>query len=406
MNTAQDNNMNSHKLTTNNRSSRLHRLVLAGTMAALAATTVYADDKVVENFDFQPGQTLKLDFSEGGSIRIEGWDELSIEAQYEDEDYGLDQYDINFESTVDGLKVTAGLLEDANSSGLEFYFKVPRELNVQFDTAGGGITLEGLVGDFSGHTGGGNLLVRDVAGNLNLQTGGGRILVEDSEVDGLVETGGGRVLVQNVIGDFNATSGGGEVKFLNFVSASGNSVSPNSRNLDDATSGTVLISNAGGGIKIETAPEGADVSTGGGKIRVRGADRFVAASTGGGDIELELTEGWVDASTGAGDVDINIAQNSSDKGDVKVVSGLGDINLTVPADFSMNLVVELGVTNNVKKSFKVNSDFDVSTETDADWDYSHGTPRKVTRGTANVNGGDHTVYIRTTNGNVNIKKAQ
>jgi len=396
--------MNSHILATANRYSRLRRLVLSGTMAALATTMVYADDKIVEIYDFQPGQTLKLDFTEGGAIRIEGWDRSEIEVEYEDDDYGLDRYDIQFESTVDGLNVTASLLDGFNSSSIEFYFKVPRELMVEMESAGGHIMLEGLVGDFSGHTGGGNLLIRDVAGDLNLRTGGGRILVEDSEVDGKVQTGGGRVLVQNVMGDFEATSGGGEVTFLNFTSASGKTVSPNNSNLEDASSGTVLISNAGGKIKVDSAPEGADVYTGGGKIHVINASRFVTAKTGGGDIELDLTEGWVDASTGAGDIDINIGQNTAGKGDIEVFTGNGDVTLIVPANFSMDLLVELSVTNNTNKSYSVTSDFDIDTKTDADWNYSHGTPRKFTRGTANLNGGDHKVRIRSTNGNVTIKK--
>lgn len=398
--------MNSLFLTTNNRSSRLHRLVLAGTMAALAATTVYADDKIVENFDFQPGQTLTIDFTDGGSIRIEGSDQPGIEVEYEDEDYGLDRYDINFVSTVDGLSVTTSMLDGFNSSGINFSFRVPHELMVDVETAGGGIMIEDVVGDFSGHTGGGNLLIRNVAGDVNLETGGGRILVENSEVDGLVETGGGRVLVQNVTGDFNATSGGGEVTFRNFTSASGNPVSPTNSNLEDATSGTVSISNAGGGVKVESAPEGADVYTGGGSIRVHNASNFVAAKTGGGDIDLELTEGWVDASTGGGDIDINVAQSSSGKGDIEVFTGNGDVTLVVPANFSMSLSVELGVTNNTNKSYSVRSDFDIDTENVTDWDYTQGTPRKFTRVTANVNGGDHQVRIRNTNGNVNIKKAR
>lgn len=394
--------MNSQKSKAKNTISGLQRLALS---SILAASMVYADDKAVEHFDFQPGQTLNIDFNEGGSVRIESWDQAGIEVEYEDDSFGLDRYEIDFDSSSEGLTVTTGLRDGFNSSGIEFRFKVPENLLVKINSAGGGITLEGLIGSFSGHTAGGNLIIREVIGDLNLRTGGGRILVEDSEVDGRVKTGGGKVLVKNVMGDFDATSGGGEVSFLNFTSASGKAVSPNNRDLDDATSGTVLISNAGGRISVDSAPEGADVYTGGGKIMVKNADRFVAARTGGGDIELDLVEGWVDASTGAGDVEISIGHSTADKGDIKVISGLGDITLTVPANFSMNLEVELGVTNNIKKSFSVRSDFEVETETDLDWNYEYGTPRKVTRGTANVNGGDHKVYIQTVNGNVTIKTA-
>ena len=91
---------------------------------------------------------------------------------------------------------------------------------------------------------------------------------------------------------------------------------------------------------------------------------------------------------------------------IDVFTGLGDVTLVVPANFSMELLVELGVTNNTNKSYSVRSDFDIGVETDADWDYSHGTPRKFTRGSGNLNGGDHRVHIRTTNGNVVIRKVQ
>ena len=138
---------------------------------------------------------------------------------------------------------------------------------------------------------------------------------------------------------------------------------------------------------------------------MKNASRFVAAKTGGGDIDLELAEGWVDASTGAGDVSIIVDNSGSAKGDIDVFSGNGDVILTLPADFSMDLLVEMGVTNNTRKSYIVRSNFDVGIEQDADWDYSHGTPRKFTRGTAFLNGGDHRVHIRTTNGNVVIRKA-
>ena len=181
-------------------------------------------------------------------------------------------------------------------------------------------------------------------------------------------------------------------------------VSPNKKVLKDATGETVLISNAGGGIKVDSAPDGADVYTGGGKIRVRDANRFVAAKTGGGDVDIEMDEGWIDASTGAGDVEIDVLNSTDGKGDIKVITGHGDVTLTLPSNFSMDLLVEIGVTNNTRKSYSVRSDFDIETETEEEWDYSHGTPRKFTFGTAVVNGGDHEVHIRTTNGNVVIRK--
>lgn len=386
------------------RSKSLFTLVCA---AMLMATNVSAADNFfTESFDFEPGQLLSLDFSSGGSITIVGWDQPGIELTYGDEHNSLDHYEIDFETNADGLSVNASSVGSNNRSSLHFDIKAPREMVLDVYTAGGSLDLRGLAGRFSGKTGGGALLIDDVTGQLDLGTGGGRIVVQNSMVDGEVRTGGGKVLVENVTGDLRASSGGGTVTYKKVYSNDGNILSPNKRKLEDASEATVLISNQGGRINVDAAPEGADVYTGGGKIQVRGADRFVSAKTGGGDIEIELLEGWIEASTGAGEIEVFVAENTADKGDIKLTTGNGDIVLTLPSDFSMDLSVELGVTNNSSDKYTLSSDFDIDIETDDQWNYSRGTPRKFTRGSANLNGGDHRVKIHTTNGNVIIRKGK
>ncbi len=375
-------------------------------MAMLLATNLSAaDNYVTENFNFEPGQLLSLDFPSGGSITITGWDQPGIEVSYGDKNNSLDHYDIQFENNTDGLSINASLLEPHNSSSLDFEFRAPIELVLDVYTAGGDLELRGLAGKFKGKTGGGALIIEDVTGELDLRTGGGRIRVQNSMVDGRVRTGGGKVLVENVTGDLQASSGGGTVTYKKFYSSDGEIKSPNKTKLTDASAETVLISNQGGKINVDVAPEGADVYTGGGKIRVKGANRFVAAKTGGGDIDIDILEGWVKARTGAGEIEVFVAQNTAGKGDISLTSGNGDIVLTLPSDFSMDLSVELGVTNNNSDKYTLSSDFDIDIETDDQWDYSHGTPRKFTHGSAQLNGGNHRVKIHTTNGNVTIRKS-
>jgi len=364
-----------------------------------------ADNQFTESFDFEPGHTLSLDLRVGGSVKIEGWDQSGIEVTYGDKHRSLDHYNIDFAENAGGLSVSANELKRNNQSSLYFEFKAPREMVLDLFTAGGRVDLSGLRGEFSGKTGGGALLLDDLTGWVKLSTGGGRIHVQNSTLDGTVRTGGGKALVENVTGDLKASSGGGTVTYKNVQANDGTILSPNKGKLEDASEGTVLISNAGGKIQVDAAPEGADVYTGGGRIRVKGADRFVSARTGGGDIEIELLAGWIKAGTGAGEIEVFVAENSTGAGDINLTSGTGDILLTLPADFSMDLSVKLGITNNSNDKYTLNSDFDINVETDDDWDYSRGTPRKYTYGTANLNGGSHRVVIHTTNGNVTIKKA-
>jgi DUF4097 and DUF4098 domain-containing protein YvlB len=372
----------------------------------LIATQVSAaDNQFTERYDFEPGQTLSLDLSVGGSIKVEGWDQAGIEVTYGDEQTSLDHYKIDIKNGAGGLSIDANELKRISQTSLFFEFKAPREVILNLYTAGGSIELSGLEGEFSGETGGGTLHLDDLVGQVDLSTGGGRILVQNSTLDGEVRTGGGKVLVENVTGDIQASSGGGTVTYRKVYGNDGSILSPNKGKLEDASEETVLISNAGGKIKVDAAPEGADVYTGGGNIRVKGADRFVSARTGGGDVEIDLLSGWVKAGTGAGEIEVFVAENAAHNGDIKLTSGTGDILLTLPADFSMDLSVELGVTNNSNDKYTLNSDFDIDIETDDEWDYSRGTPRKYTNASANLNGGNHRVIIHTTNGNVTIKKS-
>ncbi len=385
------------------RSIRMSALI--GTTMLMATQLSAADNQFTERFDFEPGQTLSLNLSVGGSINVKGWDQPGIEVTYGDKQTSLDHYKIDIENVAGGLSVDANALKGINQSNLFFEFKAPRELILDLYTAGGSVELSGLKGEFSGKTSGGALRLDDLAGQVNLRTGGGRILVQNSTLDGEVRTGGGEVLVENVTGDIQASSGGGTVTYRKVYGNDGTILSPNKSKLEDASEETVLISNAGGKIRVAAAPEGADVYTGGGNIRVKGADRFVSARTGGGDIEIDLLAGWVKAGTGAGEIEVFVAENAAHNGDISLTSGTGDILLTLPADFSMDLSVELGVTNNSSDKYTLNSDFDIDIETDDEWDYSRGTPRKYTNGSANLNGGNHRVIISTTNGNVTIKKS-
>lgn len=102
---------------------------------------------------------------------------------------------------------------------------------------------------------------------------------------------------------------------------------------------------------------------------------------------------------------MTVAQEDKANGDIAIDSGLGDIWLTIPKDFPMDLDVTLEYTRNSRKNFKINTDIylDLETEESLSWSSGQGTPRKVFRSKAEINGGAHKVKIRTTNGNVYIK---
>jgi DUF4097 and DUF4098 domain-containing protein YvlB len=383
--------------------------LIAGTILTIGmfGTSSLTQAEESKTVDLSSDQQIDFNLKSGGSIKVESWDKEAAEISYSNDFRGLDDYDISIDETGAGIEISSNIIRRDQSgfdgSNLLIEMRVPRRTSIHVNhSAGGSIHIDGLEGTFSGRTDGGEIKIVNSSGSVDLSSGGGEILVKDSTLDGEVRTGGGEVLVENVVGNFNAYSGGGNVVYRNVRRHEGEIVGPDNLKVGNGGGATVLISSAGGRINVPNAMEGANVSTGGGNIRIRNASLFVFARTGGGDISIEQIEGKVEASTGAGDIDIKLSRDNGADGDISITSGLGDIWLTIPVDFSMKLNVELGFTRNSRQNFLIDTKLDVDTEQSKSWSSRYGSPRKIIYGKANLNGGLHNVNIRTTNGNVYI----
>jgi DUF4097 and DUF4098 domain-containing protein YvlB len=167
--------------------------------------------------------------------------------------------------------------------------------------------------------------------------------------------------------------------------------------------GVVKASTGGGSVDVDGAPGGVSVKTGGGAISVENAARSVEALTGGGDIEIHIENGKVEAGTGAGDIELVVDESPGElDGSIELVTGTGDVTVTLPADFPADFDIDLGYTRNSRRDYEIRCDFKIKLEQTDDWDSRDGSPRKHIRGTGAVNGGKHRIKIRTTNGDVRI----
>jgi len=347
-----------------------------------------------EELEMSAGETLEVDLEPGGSIHIRGRDEPGAVVRVSFRDTDPEAFRFEFNRTRSGVEITSERLRRVNNVNVRVEVQIPRRSDLQLRTAGGGISIRNIEGTISGRTGGGQLTLENLDGHIELTTGGGEIVLTDSRLDGHVRTGGGRVLLENVEGDIEARSGGGEVVYRNVVT-------PERTYPADVA----YIRNAGGSIRVDDAPGGADVQTGGGDIRIRSAGAYAKARTGGGDIRIDDVGGWIEARTGAGTIEVTMTGAPGDeRRDVTLISGLGDIWLTLPAGLSARFDVELGYTRNSSQNFEIRSDFDLVEERTATWDDSQGTPRKYIRGTATIGGGGNLITIRTTNGDVHIAR--
>ncbi|HJQ68194.1 MAG TPA: DUF4097 family beta strand repeat-containing protein [Blastocatellia bacterium] len=355
------------------------------------ALTVEANQSrdVEKSFRVASGKKLIIDLKTGGSLVIRGWDQDEVSVQADGNDPQIFELDIS--DVPEGVRIYSRHFGNRRnySSNLKFDIKVPRRFDVAIDTMGGGVTIEGVEGEFTGKTMGGALDLANVKGTARLTTMGGNITLKNSDLDGSLKTMGGRVLFEDVTGDVKGSSMGGNVVYKNVTNRSGKS-----------TGDEVHITTMGGAINVENAPAGASVTTMGGRIHIGSAAKFVKAKTMGGDIKIDSADGAVEATTMGGDIEVNLTGD----GNVTLVSMKGDITLVVPAGLSMEIDIQLAYTQNSSRNFKISSEFDIRQEESDQWEYEHGSPRKYIYGRGSIGGGKNKIRIETINGSVYLKR--
>lgn len=341
-----------------------------------------------------PGETLLLDFPAGASVDIRGWDEPRVRVRGTiGGDDGADTR-VYTDRHARGVRIRS-VYEGANrshSTNVQLEIRVPRRYDVEIDSAGGGITIMEVEGQFEGTTGGGAIVMQHVKGSADLTTGGGTIDVSDVDLDGKVSTGGGRVTLLRIRGGLRGASGSG----------------PIIRDRDDEGNPTkrTHITQAGGDIDLPEVPEGASVSTGGGDIEIGRGAGLVEASTGGGDIRIGPIAGSVRAGTGAGKVDVTIVEANGAAQNVSVTTGHGRVTIELPASYDGRFELESAYTNNFGRRTQIDSDWSLPIEETKEWDASQGTPRRYVRARGTIGSGRGLVRVRAVNGDVFVRRGR
>ena len=388
--------------------SRYHPYVFVLIIAAIVVSAGYAasDEKMIKTFSVKTGQKLDIDLKCGGGLYIEGWDENRVEVAYYESHGDLEDLDIDIKETRSGIKIAADFGDrGTQTTSLHFAIMVPRKFDIDLFTAGGGMKFIGFEGNIEGKSRGGGIELKDMKGEVDLKTNGGGIEVTDCDLDGEIRTNGGGVQLENVGGNLRIKTNGGALDLENVRFGGKDPGASGDFDLDDLFGDGVRVSTGGGNIDVDGAPEGVAVTTGGGPIDVSNAAKIVGVRTGGGDIDIHTKFGLVQARTGAGDVEVVVDQSPGKlDGSIEIVTGTGDVTLTLPADFSAEFDIDLGYTKNSRRGFEIKSDFKIDLEHTDEWDSRNGSPRKHIFGTGAVKGGKHKIKIKTTNGDVRIIK--
>jgi beta-lactamase regulating signal transducer with metallopeptidase domain/DUF4097 and DUF4098 domain-containing protein YvlB len=363
-----------------------------------------------------PGQRLELDLETGGSVKITGWNEsrVLVRANLSGRDWSNTR--VALERVTGGARLHSWQEpeRDNSSTSHRFEIQVPKKFDVKLSSAGGGLEISQVEGEFRGNTGGGEIEIDHAKGRASLSTGGGSIHVSDSDLSGSVSTGGGEVLLSGVSGGLRGTSGSGPVIYgedgsgrtakLGEVSVDGGTITGRPT-MDKA--GVLHVTRAGGEVDLDEAPHGAVVSTGGGDVRIGASDGKLDVSTGGGDIEVGPARGSVRAHTGAGRVQITVVSGSSPEHSLEILSGTGAAIVELPADLSARFDLETAYTNNRDAGrTKIVSDFPLQITETSKWDDSEGTARKYVRASGTAGKGEGRIFIKIVNGDITIRKGK
>ena len=225
------------------------RILFVG--ALLVAATAVAGAETTREFPASAGGTLVLDLHAGGSVEITGDGGNAVVVSYSVSGSSAGECRVDFEETSGGLRIITDYerREGSHSSTIRFDIRVPDRFDVELDSMGGPLSIDGVEGEFRGKTMGGPLTLHDVRGEARLTTMGGEIRLTDSELDGSLKTMGGEVLFENVIGDVKGSSMGGNVRYKNVQRRDGGIGSPaRLSDSDETTTDTVQISTMGGAI--------------------------------------------------------------------------------------------------------------------------------------------------------------
>ena len=397
-------------------------------------------DKVVE---VDPGGTIELSADIGG-IEVETWSRKAVRVLVEKEaDVFTEQEarrvfeDMQVEISQAGKDIQVEARSNRGrgmrSLQVRFWLTVPEQFSVTLETAAGGIEVADLEGHVNAHTSGGGIEVGYIKnGSVDISTSGGGLSIEGIENgDGKAETSGGGIDVGDVTGNLVIdTSGGGirigevggtlvaetrgggidiEAGGINVLATTGGG----GINVGEA-SGDVVVETSGGGIEvgptngsIKAETRGGGISIGktrgpvvaeaaGGGIEVDGSGGPVVVETSGGGIDVENAGGYIEARTRGGGItaELAVADPDVDTHCTLETSG-GNVTIHLPADLQATVDADLRISGFPRRDYVITSDFPLEIK-------GEGTSRVTASGT--INGGGDLIRLRTTNGDIEIKK--
>ena len=278
----------------------------------------------------------------------------------------------------------------------EVTVSVPRDMElVKIETEGGDIVTTGISGRLEAQSGGGSIHLDDIGGAINAETGGGSVEVGNVGGDLTVRTGGGGIHIGTAKGKIVAESGGGSVELVSGLQGASLETGGGSIHVDKCT-GRVKVSTGGGSIDLGEINGPVQMETGGGSLKISSSTGPVRAETGGGSIEL-----WgvpaAHVETGAGAITAKFI-SSGERSDSLLETAVGDVTVYLVPNINITVHASIEAAN----GHHIVSDFpDIKIFSE-----SGQLGPKLISAEGSLNGGGPVLKVRTTMGNIYIRRAQ
>jgi hypothetical protein len=276
-----------------------------------------------------------------------------------------------------------------------FVISVPESIEmVKVESGAGGVDISNIAGQAGAESGGGAIRLQNIGRQIDASTGGGNVEINGAGGDVHLETGGGNVHLGTIKGKVVASTGGGNMQLVSSAQDAVIETGGGSIHVQDC-GGMLKVTTGGGDIDLGELDNGAVVETGGGSIHLSGAKGFVHIESGSGHIELDGVPS-ARVETGAGGIVAKFIPTSGEPHDSKLETSAGDI--TVYLSPAVHLAIDASIE--VANGHTIQSDFpELRISNDGD-------PWGSKRAEGNLNGGGPALKIRTTSGNIVIRRSK
>ncbi len=315
-----------------------------------------------------------------------------------------------------------GRMRPSRSVESRFNITLPATFTLDLSTSGGDISIARVKGNTTLRTSGGDIELLSTGGIVKAKTSGGDVVVRDAEGAVDAKTSGGDLELERIKGRLDATTSGGNItlrsadKEVNLRTSGGNIEI-------FEVAGNVVASTSGGDVEVENTSGNVDVSTSGGDLVLRDikgeleagtsggdirAERLHAASrlkTSGGDIVVRALMASLDASTSGGNVEVEMTLTDFKKPHgIALSSSGGDIELAIPEKLPAKIFAEIYLESKWGwgERYDISSDFPLKIER------GEGERRSAEyiRGEGEINGGGDPITLKTSAGNITIRKGR